>query len=73
MRKVYRVEDLDCANCALKIEKGIAALPGVTYACLNFISGRLTVEAAEEEMEAVMKEVAKVCRRVDPGCRIING
>ena len=48
-------------------------MPGVTYACLNFISGRLTVEAAEEEMEAVMKEAAKVCRRVDPGCRIING
>lgn len=46
--KSYRLEGLDCANCAMKIEKGVQKINGVKEATVNFTSGKLTIDAEED-------------------------
>lgn len=71
MKRVYKLEDLDCANCAAKMERAIGKLDGVTFANVNFMAQRLTVEANDDEFDSVMKNIVKTCRKVEPDCRII--
>lgn len=70
MKKTFELEDLDCANCAAKIEAAITKLDGVTGASVNYIMQKMTVEAADDEFDAVMKKVVKLCRRIEPDMRI---
>ena len=72
MKKTFQLEDLDCANCALKMENAIKKLEGVTDASVSFIMQKMTVEAEDgADFDALMKKVVKVCRKVEPDCRII--
>lgn len=71
MKKVYKLEDLDCANCAAKMERAIAKIDGVTSANVSFMSQRLTIEADDAKFDDIMKEVVKTCKKVEPDCRII--
>ncbi len=70
MKKTFELEDLDCANCAAKIEAAIAKIDGVAAANVNYIMQKMTVEAADDEFDAVMKKVIKLCRRIEPDMRI---
>lgn len=70
MKKTYRLEDLDCAHCAAKMEEGIKKLPGVTDAHVNFLSQKMTIEAADEGFDDLMDQVVKVCRKIEPDCVI---
>ena len=72
MKKVFKLQDLDCANCAAKMERGILKLDGVTAASVCFMSQKLTVEADEASFERIMDEVVKLCKRIEPDCRIIR-
>ena len=72
MKKVYRLQDLDCANCAAKMERAIGKIDGVQRASVNFLTQRLAVEADEERFEEIMDEIAKACRRVEPDCKILR-
>lgn len=69
MKKTYKLIDLDCANCARKMEDAIKKLPGVTDAAVNFLSQKMTIEA--EDVDAVMKDVVKCCKKVEPDCQIV--
>lgn len=71
MRKTFLMEDLDCANCAAKMEAAIRKIDGVTDASVSFILQKITVEAPDEIFDRVMKEAAKAVRRVDSDARII--
>ena len=71
MRKVFKMEELDCANCAAKMEEAIKKIDGVTYASVSFIAQRLTLEADDARFDAIAKEAAKICSRVDADCRVI--
>ncbi|MDE7216257.1 MAG: cation transporter [Clostridia bacterium] len=71
MKKVFKLEDLDCANCAAKMERAIAKIDGVTFANVSFMSQKLTIEADDARFDEIMKEVVKTCRKVEPDCRII--
>ncbi len=71
MKKTFKLEDLDCATCAAKMENGINKLDGVQHASVSFMTQRLTVEADEANFDAVMKQVAAVCRKIEPDCRIL--
>ena len=71
MKKICTIEDLCCAHCAARIEEAISHITGVEYARVNFLSGRVTVEAAEDRMDAVLREAEKICRRIEPDCRLI--
>ena len=72
MKRVYQLEDLDCANCAAKMERAIAKIDGVTSANVSFMAQRLAIEADESRFEEIMERVVKVCRRVERDCRIVR-
>lgn len=72
MKKKFKLEDLDCANCAAKMEKSINKIDGVESASVSFMSQKLTIEVDESRFDSIMDEVVKVCRRVEPDCEIIR-
>ena len=71
MKKVYKLKNLDCANCAAKMEAGIKKIPGVSNASVNFLMQKMTIESDTEDFESLMNEVAKVCAKIEPDCKII--
>ncbi len=68
MRRVYRFEGIDCANCAAKLEEKLAALEGVSSASVNFITQKLSFEA--EDIKAAEERVLALIRKEEPDCEI---
>lgn len=71
MRKVYQLENLDCANCAAKMENAIREIKGVLNVNVSFMTQKLTIETEESQLEEVMAKVIKVMNKVEPDCEII--
>ena len=71
MKKTYRLENLDCAACAAKMEAARSKLDGVESVSVNFIMQKLTLEAPDERFDDIMKKAVKLCRRVEPDMEII--
>lgn len=71
MKKTYMLEDLDCANCAAKMEAAIRKIDGVTDVSVSFILQKMTIEAPDEIFERVLKDAVKAIRRVEPDTRVI--
>lgn len=71
MKKRYNLTDLDCANCALKMEDAIKKIDGVNDASVSFLTQKMMVDADDSRFDQIMKEVVKVCKRVEPDC-VIN-
>lgn len=70
MKKTYKVE-VDCANCASKMEEATKNTPGVKDASLSFMTLKLKVEFEEgADTDSVMKEVLKNCKKVEDDCEI---
>ena len=72
MKKKFKLQDLDCANCAAKMEDAINKIDGVSQATVSFMMQQLTIEADDERFEEIMDEVVKVCQKVEPDCQIIR-
>lgn len=72
MKKVYKLEDLDCANCASKMERAAAKIDGVNEVTINFMSQKLTLDAADEKFEEVLNEVEKAMKKVEKDVAIIR-
>lgn len=70
MKKTYMLEDLDCANCAAKMEEAISKIDGVTYARVSYLAQKLTLEADDVRYDDILAEVVKTCKRVEPDCHI---
>lgn len=71
MKKTFALEDLDCANCAAKMENGIKKLDGVKDCSVSFMTQRMTVETEDGvDLDELMKRVVKLCRKVEPDMRI---
>jgi len=71
MKKVYKLENLDCANCAAKMEAAIREIEGVSAATVSFMTQKLTIETDEASHEEIMKKVVQVMNKVEPDCEII--
>ena len=71
MKKVYKLMDLDCANCAAKMETAINKIDGVQNATVSFMAQKVTIEGEDERFEEILKEAVKVCKKVEPDCRIL--
>lgn len=71
MKKTYKLIDLDCANCAAKMERAIKKINGVNDATVSFIAQKLIIDADDGRFDEIMQEAVKVCRRVEPDCRIV--
>ena len=71
MKKTFTLEDLDCAHCAAKMEDAIKKIDGVTSASISFMTQKLTIEAADNEFNKILKMAQKVIKKIEPACRII--
>ncbi len=65
MRKIIKLQDLDCANCAAKIESAIAKLDGVIDVKVNFMGQKMTLEASDEEFDDVLTQAQKAARKIE--------
>ena len=72
MKKKFKLEDLDCANCAAKMVDAIKKLDGVNDASVSFLTQKLTLDADDERFEEILDQAVKVCRRVEPDCKILR-
>lgn len=72
MKQVYQLKNLDCANCASKMETAIAAIEGVERVSVSFMTQRLTIHLSDDTLlDEVLKKVLAVCRKIEPGCEIL--
>ena len=71
MTKTYKLQDLDCANCARKMEDAIRKLDGVTEVHVNFLTQKRILTADDARFEDIVKEAIKCIRRVDSECRVV--
>ncbi len=72
MKKIFKLEDLDCANCAAKMERNIAKIDGVMQINVNFLTQRMTIEADDARFDEIMEQVVKTCKKIEPDCKIIR-
>ena len=70
MKKMFELEDLDCAHCAAKMEDSIRKLEGVTAVTVSFLSQRLTLEAPDDVFDDIVKQAVKICKKIEPDCVI---
>ncbi len=70
MKKTYKMIDLECANCAAKMEAAIKKLPGVVDASMSFLLQKLTLETEGEDQSEILAAAAKIVKRIEPDCRI---
>lgn len=66
MRKNYILEDLDCANCAAKIEEGVRKIEGVIECSVSFVTEKIIVEIEDGKEREVEKEIKKVVKKIEP-------
>lgn len=71
MKKRFTLTDLDCAACAAKMEDAIRKIDGVNAAAVSFMTQKLTLDAEDDRFDAILDEVVRVCRKVEPDC-VIN-
>ena len=69
MKKKFTIE-VDCANCAAKIENAVKELPGVTNASISFMAQKMMLEAEDDKFDAVLQEAVKVAKKVEPDFEI---
>ncbi len=72
MKKKFKMENVDCANCANKMECNIKKLAGVNDASINFMMQKLTIDADDERFEEIIELVEKECKKIDAECRIVR-
>lgn len=72
MKKVFKLDEVDCANCAAKMEEGIRKIDGVTYAAVSFMAQKLVIEADDDVFDDVIKQAEKIIKKIEPDCRIVK-
>ena len=72
MKKKFKLIDLDCANCAAKMEEAIKKIDGVTDASVSFMTQKMTLEIADgADVEAILKQAVKCIKKVEPDCEVV--
>ena len=71
MKKTYKLMNLDCANCAAKMEEAVKKIDGVTAASVSFMTQKITIEGEDTRFDAILKEAVKLCKKVEPDCEIV--
>lgn len=72
MKKRFRLENLDCANCAAKMEDKISKLDGVESVSINFMTTKMTLEADKEKMPLIIEEAEKIIKKLEPNTKLIK-
>ena len=71
MKKTFAMEDLDCPNCAAKMEAAIKKIDGVKSATVNFIAQKMTIEADDARFDEIVKAAVKAVKSVDSDCEVV--
>ena len=71
MRKSFKLENLDCANCAAKMEHDISKLSGVNKASISFMTSKLMLDVDDSAFETVLSEAQSICKKYEPDCSIL--
>ena len=72
MKKVFKLRDLDCANCARKMEDAIRKIDGGEDVQVSFMTQKLTLVADEVRFDEIVEKAVKACHRVEPDCEIVR-
>ena len=72
MKKVLKIENLDCANCARKLEDKLSKIKGVNECQVSFMSQKITIDVNEDMLDETLNNVKKTCKRVEPDMKILN-
>ena len=72
MKKVFKLDEVDCAVCAGNMEKGIKKIEGVQSACVSYVTQKLLIECEEKEIDRIVDEAQKVIKKIDPRCKIVR-
>ena len=70
MKKKFKLQDLDCANCAAKMEESIKKIDGVNDAVVSFMTQKMTVDADDQRFDEIMDDEVRVCAKVEPDSQI---
>ena len=70
MRKKYKLENLDCADCGAKMEAAIKKIEGVRDASISFMTQKLILEADGERFDEIISEARRICSKIEPDCKI---
>ena len=71
MKVKFKIKGIDCANCAAKMEDSIKKIDGVNDASVSFMTQKMMVDADDARFDDIMKEVVKVCAKVETDCKIL--
>ena len=71
MKKSIKIEDLDCANCAAKLENAVAAIDGVQRVTVSFMAQKMILEAPDDRFDDVLKQVVKTAKKVVPDATVL--
>ena len=72
MKKSFKLDEIDCANCARELQDELAKIEGVQSVSVNFMTQKLTLEAADDQFEAVLDRVVEFTADAEPDCEIIR-
>ena len=72
MKKVFKLDEVDCAVCAQNMENGIKKIEGVESAVVSYVTQKLLIECDEGSLDKILDEAQKVIKKVDPRCRIVR-
>ena len=71
MQQKFKLIDLDCANCAAKMQKEIRKIDGVQDVNISFLAQKMTLEADDARFDEIAKLAAKACRKIDDECEVV--
>ncbi len=71
MKKKFKLQDLDCANCAAKMEEAIKKIDGVNDASVSFMMQKMTIDADDVRFDEIVKEAVAICAKVEPDCKVL--
>lgn len=72
MKFVFRLDELECAHCAAKMEREIARLDGVEAVSISFLAQKMTLECAESDKADILQKAKAICKKIEPDCVIIE-
>ena len=71
MKKTIVLRDLECAQCAAKMEREIQRIDGVQSAKINFFTQKMVIEAADDRFDEALLQAARICKRIEPDCELV--
>ncbi len=72
MKKVFKLDEVDCAVCAQNMENGVKKINGVDSAVVSYVTQKLLIECDEADLDRIFDEAQKVIKKVDPRCKIVR-